>query len=354
MKYGKDVIENTLLEELSPADYYAECCAFLEEFVAQRPKLAGAEVLAALDSLMSLLSRDPGKREFDATVTIQQLVSPFLFDSRSSSEAAASAVAALFLFGMAGKSLYFLSRQKHAHQFEKEISRFFVDIPTVRSNIWLFHTSAQLAQAGFKIEFVAESKDPTPDFLATAGNLNLFVEANARTSRQRDIEGIKDALWNVMHGDEKSSGKQLKFWDPGFDPGLIVLDISNCDVNANDTGLPPHLKLLRDAFVADNKLGRIYDISRDPDFFDQPANLGNVVEYAVRYFHAMAAQDRYHVRALLVGISMGVRTVEKGILGAPKGSLMVVDSRYPQLALQQLSRQIYLVNTRSPLPDSRS
>ena len=354
MKYDKDVIESTLLEEISPVDYYVECCAFLDEFVTRRPKLASAEVLEVLTSLMSLLGHDPGSREFGAAVTIQRLVSPFFFDNESSSGAAAGAVAALLLFGMAGKSVYFLSRQKHSHQFEKEIRRFFVDIPTVRSNIWLFHTSAQLAQAGFQIEFIAETEDPTPDFLATSENLNLFVEANARTPRHRDIEGIKDALWNVMHGDAKSGGKQLKFRDPGFDPGLIVLDISNCDVNANDTGLPPHLKLLRDALIADNNLGRIYDISRDPGFFDQPENLGNVVEYAIRYFHKMAAMDRYHVRALLVGISMGVRTVEKGVLGAPKGSLMVVDSRYPQLALQPLSRQIYLVDTRSALPDTRS
>ena len=99
-----------------------------------------------------------------------------------------------------------------------------------------------------------------------------------------------------------------------------------------------------------NEQGRIYDISRDPEFFDQPENTGNVVEFAVRYFHQMAAVNRYHVRALLVGISMGIRTVEKGVLGAPKGSVMVVDSRYPQLALQELSRQIYLVDTQSPLP----
>jgi hypothetical protein len=102
--------------------------------------------------------------------------------------------------------------------------------------------------------------------------------------------------------------------------------------------------------VIQNEQGRIYDISRDPEFFDQPENTGNVVEFAVRYFHQMAAVNRYHVRALLVGISMGIRTVEKGVLGAPKGSVMVVDSRYPQLALQELSRQIYLVDTQSPLP----
>jgi hypothetical protein len=230
----------------------------------------------------------------------------------------------------------------------------FVSMSEVRSNIWLFHTSARLAQAGFRIEFIAEAEKPTPDFLATRGDIMVFVEANTRTPTRRDIAGIKDVLWNVMHGDANSSGKQIKFRNPQFDPGLIVVDISSCDINSNETGLPSHLKLRADAFVVQNQLGRIYDISCDPGFFDQPENTGNVVEFAVRYFHEMAAINRYHVRALLVGISMGVRTVEKGILGAPKGSMMVVDSRYPQLALQELSGQIYLIDTQSPLLAGRS
>ena len=73
--------------------------------------------------------------------------------------------------------------------------------------------------------------------------------------------------------------------------------------------------------------------------FNQQENTGNVIEYAIRYFHEMASTNKYHVRALLVGISMGVMTFGKGILGAPKGSIMVVDSRYPQLALQELSHK---------------
>lgn len=352
MEHNKGLIEKTALEELSPADYYTECSAFLDDFVAQRPKLAGAEVREVLTSLTKVLLTDPGLRNFDALATIQRLVSPYLFDDQSSSESAASVVAALFLFGMAGKSLYFLSKQSHSHQFEKEIARLFVSMSEVRSNIWLFHTSARLAQEGFQIEFIAETEKPTPDFLATRGDVRVFVEANTRIPVRRDIAGIKDALWNVMHGDAKSSGKQIKFRDPQFDPGLIVVDISNCDVNSNETGLPPHLKLRSDALVVQNELGRIYDISCDPEFFDQPENTGNVVEFAVRYFHMMASVNRYHVRALLVGISMGVRTFEKGVLGAPKGSLMVVDSRYPQLPLQELSRQVYLVDTQSPLPAS--
>ena len=350
MEHDKDVIEKTALEDLSPADYYTECCAFLDDFLAKRPKLAGAEVREVLTSLLNVLLTEPDLRNFDALATMRRLVSPFFLDNQSSSESAASLVAALFLFGMAGKSLYFLSKQSHSHQFENEIARLFVSMSEVRSNIWLFHTSAQLAQAGFMIEFIAEAETPTPDLLAIRKDVRVFVEANTRAPMRRDIAAIKDALWNVMHGDAKSSGKQIKFEDPKFDPGLIVVDISNCDVNSNETGLPPHLKLRSDALVIQNEQGRIYDISRDPEFFDQPENTGNVVEFAVRYFHQMAAVNRYHVRALLVGISMGIRTVEKGVLGAPKGSVMVVDSRYPQLALQELSRQIYLVDTQSPLP----
>jgi hypothetical protein len=347
-------IDNTALEELCPADYYTECCAFLQKFLLQRPRLAGAEVQHILNTLMEVLLAEPSVRNFDAVNEIQRLVKPFLFDEQSSSEPAASVIAALFLFGMAGKALYFLTKQSQSHQFEKEVQRLFTSMSEVRSNVWLFHTSAQLIQAQFQIDFIAESGQPTPDFLATQGPLKIFVEANARTPARRDISGIKDALWNVMHGDSKSGGKQIKFRDAQFEPGLIVVGISNCDVNSNSTGLPPHMKLRPDAIVVQNERGRIYDIFRDPEFFDQRENTGNVVEFAIRYFHRMAKSNRYHARALLVGISMGVRTFEKGVLGTPKGSIMVVDSRYPQLAVQELSRQIYLVDTRLPLSEDAS
>ena len=237
MMHNGNFIEKTALEEASPADYYTECSAFLDDFLAQRPKLADAEVRDILTSLNKVLLTDPSLRNFDGLATLQRLTDPFLFDDGSSSEPAASVAAALFLFGMAGKALYFLSKQSHSHQFEKEIARLFAGVSEVRSNIWLFHTSAQLAQKGFQIEFIPEGRTPTPDFLATRGNVKVFVEANTRRPAQRDIRGIKDALWNVMHGNAKSGGKQVKFRDPQFDPGLIVVDISNCNVNSNETGL---------------------------------------------------------------------------------------------------------------------
>jgi hypothetical protein len=57
----------------------------------------------------------------------------------------------------------------------------------------------------------------------------------------------------------------------------------------------------------------------------------------------MAATGRYFVRALLVGISMGIRE-NAGNFDARKGDVMFVDSRYSNLALQELA--IYLVDTR--------
>jgi hypothetical protein len=119
MEHNRGLIENTELEELSSAEYYTECCAFLDDFVAERPKLAGAEVREVLTSLIKVLLTDPGQRNFDALATIQRLVSPFLLDDQSSSDSATSLAAALLLLGMAGKSLYFLSKQSHSHQFEK-------------------------------------------------------------------------------------------------------------------------------------------------------------------------------------------------------------------------------------------
>jgi hypothetical protein len=352
MESNEKIIEAVELEELDPAYYYGQCCAFLADFIARRPKTAGSDVQEALTSLLKVLHSDPKSRDVTARAVVEQIVRPFMFDDRSSSESGAVLVAALLLFGMAGKSLYFLSRQSHNSQFEREVTRLFQDLREVRGNIWLFHLASRMTQSGFKVDFIPERKEPTPDFVAERGAVKVFVEANTRNPAARGIEGINDALWNVMHGDAGSSGKQLKFKNAAFDPGLIVVDLSNCDVEANEKGLPPYLKLLPNALTV-NKLGRIYDLSRDPEFFNQPENTGNLVELAIRYFHQMVELNRYSVRALLIGTSMGVRTVEKGVLGSPKGAILVVDSRYPQLTLQELATQIYLVDTQSPLPAAK-
>jgi hypothetical protein len=46
----------------------------------------------------------------------------------------------------------------------------------------------------------------------------------------------------------------------------------------------------------------------------QRENTRNLIEFAIRYFHEMAATNRYHVRALLEGISLGIRTDAGGAI----------------------------------------
>ena len=349
MAYNGKVIEDVELEQKDSAGYYKECCEFLEDFLTKSPKIAATEVQAALSSLLEVLRSNPEDRDFSSVEALDRLVRPFLFDQGCLSQPEVSFAAALLLLGMAGKALYFLSKQTQNPQFETEICRLFKDLNEVRSNIWLFHVSAQMIRCGFEIRFITEGEQQTPDFLAIRGGTKIYVEANTRNPTARGIDGIKDALWNVLHGDAKSSGKQIKFNGASYDPGLIVVDVSNCDVDSNESGLPAQMKLRADALTRTNS-GLIYDLSRDPEFFEQQENTGNVVEYAIRFFHQMAEYKRYRVRALLIGISMGLRTTENGTLGSPKGAIMIVDSRYPQLALPELAKQIYLVDTESPLP----
>jgi hypothetical protein len=349
MTYNEAIIEDVELEQRDSAGYYIQCCEFLQDFITKRPKIAASEIRDALDCLLRVLRSDPSTRDFSSMGAVDRLVEPFLFGEGSASQPEASATAALLLFGMAGKAIYFLSKQIHNSQFETEIGRLFTNLEEVRANVWLFHISAQMIRMGFEIRFITESNQPTPDFVAVRGDTRIYIEANTRNPASRGIDGIKNALWNVLHGDAKSSGKQIKFTDPAYDPGLIVVDISNCDVDSNETGLLAHVKLRLDALTA-NEYGRIYEVSKDPEFFDQKENTGNLIEYAIRYFHQMAEYKKYHVRALLIGISMGVKAVQKGSLGSPKGAVLIVDSRYPQLALQELAKQIYLIDTQSSLP----
>lgn len=350
MDYNAQIIENVQLEEHDSAGYYVECCKFLRGFSVERPNIIGTEVQGTLNALLDLLLSPPEKRILGSLESVDRLVRPFLADC-SSVDLGASEAAGLLLFGMAGKALYFLSKQTHNAQFQTELARFFRDVEELRSNLWLFHLSARMAHAGFAITFIPECKEPTPDFEAKRGHLTIYAEANTRNPVVRTIDGIKDALWNVMHGSAKSGGKQIKFKDHAYNPGLIVVDLSNCDVTSNESGEPPHVRHLSTA-RKQTRSGWIYDLSLDPQFFEHRENTGNVVEYAIRYFHQMANYQRYCVRGLLIGVSMAVNTTSPGVLSAPKGAMMIVDSLYPELALPELASQIYLVDTQAPLSAS--
>lgn len=319
------------------ADYYVECVAFLDWFLDNHPKLASSDVRKKIPELLSWLCADP---------------------SRRNAACAEDVAIDLMLFGMIGKALFFLQSQC-SPQFCEELRRLFTDINQLRSNTWLFHVAGQLAKAGFAITFLKErSKEgkQTPDFMAKSGSITAYFEANARSQQHTTIDKISSLLWDVMHGD-KSAGKHLKFQEAEFDPGVIVVDVSSCNVHANALGLPPYLKLRVDAITRTSSNSYIYDVTRDPEFYGQIANQGNIVDYAIRYFQKID-KSKYRVRALLVGTTMKI-VRQEGTISSPKGAFMIVDAGYPQLAIQELAPAIYLVdgveteNLRSLAPDSK-
>jgi len=89
----------------------------------------------------------------------------------------------------------------------------------------------KLAQAGFKIDFIPEEDTPTPDYLAVRKDVRVFVEANTRAPMRRDIAAIKDALWNVMHGDAKRKANTTRSLST-----LTTLEFRRCSRSVPDDG----------------------------------------------------------------------------------------------------------------------
>lgn len=135
--------------------------------------------------------------------------------------------------------------------------------------------------------------------------LTLTVEASTREQTYQDINAVEGLIRNALHGDRRTE-KQVKFENDEYNPGLIALDLSNCNLKANLTGLPPVNKLALNALVISNEKGRIYDLSKDPDFFNTRENTGNVIHFATRHFQMLLSTGRYRVRVLLIGMALKI------------------------------------------------
>ena len=101
-------------------------------------------------------------------------------------------------------------------------------------------------------------------------------------------------------------------------------------------------ELRNEAVVVQNDNGFVYDTTRDPAFFFRPLNAGNVLRRAIDYFQQVD-KSTYKVRALLVAQSLKLVRVQ-GHLAATRRSVLIVDHNYPELAIQELARAVYLVH----------
>ena len=322
--YDAALIEDVEKEDTDTHAYYVECMAFLDDYLGQDQSLRKAPLKTNVVALLEYWS-DPDRNP--------SCIEDALIDT--------------FLFGPIGQAIYFL-KDSSSPQFKKELLRLFKDINQLRGNFWLLYTAARFKIANFDIRFIDDGKlesIKTPDFAVTRGATRAFIEANARSQAFATASDQGSVLWEVLHGGKKV-GKQLKFTADEYDPGIIALDLSLCKLTVNDDGLDPVAELLRDAIVSGTPKRFIYDTSTDPAFFLRPHNNNNVLRLAIDYFQ-MIDKERYKVRGLLIGQSMRLVRTGDG-MAAPKRAVLIVDKRYPELAIQELATAVYLVEPAPP------
>lgn len=309
------IIEDVSREETDTIHYYVECMAFFDHYLSQDDKLKDMPLRKKVEELLE-----------------------YWCDDNRNPDCIEDASIDLLLFGMISQAIYFL--QGSSGQFKKELQRICSDLDHIRSNVWLFYTASKLKRAGFEIEFIKELGQKTPDYEARRGTDRLFVEANTRAQHYQKIDEVAQALWELLHG-PSGRGKQLKFEEAGYDPGLIVFDVSHFDLEANETRALPVLDLRVSAFETQNADGFVYNTVKDPSFFLRPQNNGNVISYAIDYFQQVN-KSKYKVRALLIGRCMRLARMKGGI-AAPKDAVLIVDHRFRNLVVQDLAKAVYLV-----------
>jgi hypothetical protein len=322
-----DIIRDAELESTDTMRYYAACLGYLWGILQGNPCLGDRDTRERVEILYRWFFESP-----EETGDL---------DGKHLEELSID----LLLYGMIGKALFFLNGRSSG-QFAKEAVRLLQtkDINQMRGNIWLFQTAGRLAQGGVDIHFIPERDGRTPDFTASRGEIRFHVEANTRSQLYRDIRDIRNLIWKLLH--DGDNGKAVKFLLPEFDPGVIAVDVSGCDVTANSTGLPPFMKLRPQAIREQREDFRVYDVTQDPNFFAQLENTGNIVECAIRYFQRLD-KSKYFVRGLLVGFAL--KLIKQGDrLSSPKGAFMVLDHRYANLAIPELAPSMYLVDAEPP------
>ena len=224
----------------------------------------------------------------------------------------------MYLFGMLGQAIYFL-RNQATPQFREELWRLSNNVDQIRGSLWLFYTAGKFGAAGFNVEFIQErggQEERTPDYRAERNTTRVFVEASARSQVYQAVHEQSRLLWELLRGDRRH-GKQVKFESSDYDPGMIVVDLSGCNVNVREDELQAVAELRNEAVVVQNDNGFVYDTTRDPAFFFRPLNAGNVLRRAIDYFQQVD-KSTYKVRALLVAQSLKLVRVQ-GHLAARGG-----------------------------------
>jgi len=311
-------------EESASLDYYFHATAHLLNVLHADAKLRKSSLYAQVMALVEFWNADPSERNntkaYDAAIDAH-------------------------LFGTVGKALWYL-RGKNDPQLRKELGRLATEESALIGTHYLFYIAGTLAAKGFNVSFVPEQGKhgaKTPDLLAEKDGRKIWVEANAKQPT-RTVD-TPEKIWQMIRDiiEEKSQ----KFSDPQYSPGMIVADISTAYHLVNENGTAPFLKLRQDlcrplgSSLAD---GFVYRLCDDPAWEQHKENQGNVFAYLVDEFSRIDRSKR-HVDQCLITITRQVLRDDKK-LAFPKGHQLVVHRDAEQQAMLELSKNVYVVESK--------
>jgi hypothetical protein len=325
-KVDEAVLQDPTNEENDSLTYYINATAHLLNVLSSVKKLKESPLHDQVEALIRFWDTSPGER-----------------DRTKAHDAAIDA----HMFGVVGKALWYLWKGNDP-QLHKEIGRLAHDPEALVGTQYLFYIAGTLAAKGYNVAFVPEQGKhgkKTPDLHAVRGPQDIWIEANAKQPTR--VVDTPEKIWQMIRDiiEEKSQ----KFVDPMFAPGMIVADISTAYHLVNENGSMPFLKLRRDLcrlLGKDLSEGFIYRLYEDDEWESHRENRGNVFAYLVEEFSRLD-RSKHHVSQCLITITRQVLRGDRQI-SFPMGHQLVVHRSAEGQALTDLSRHVYVVDSKPP------
>jgi hypothetical protein len=242
----------------------------------------------------------------------------------------------LHLLSFAGRTVF----RKHGlveRQLRRELRRLSDDPNQIVGTQYLFYMAAVLLERDFEVSFVPEERDArTPDLEARKAGRHVFIEANAKQPYRPPMAPgeVQRALQTAI--DEK----KLKFADPRFSPGMLVVDVTMQYTVPNETGLVRLVKWHSDA-LSQQDGANVVRLERDPGWSSRPENTGNIVSYLLDAF-ASIDRTRYHVQQALLTITRDA-WYSGNEMTVPTAHLLVLERGAESNALFEITKLAYVL-----------
>jgi hypothetical protein len=295
---------------------------------------------AATRYLIARLSQRRATRESPCTIEAKRLLQFWDQDSWRDDMAAArdNAIGTQNL-GIAGKALWYL-RGDTSVQLSTELERF-AQKPEIRGTHYLFYMVGTLAAHDFRVSLVEEKGDDhTPDIFAAKDSRAIWIEATTKQPRIRltSAQEIETRIREIF------DDKLKKFHDHSFWPGMIVADIINMDVDANERNTPPRISMHSELSVPlphGTPRSSLYRTYADPDWHQR--NGGNIVAYLIDH---MSYVDRTITQIDQLLLTIREVEVHENHISFPEQHLLIVHRDAEQTALGELATQAYAFESR--------